>query len=440
MAKKILIVEDEVDLLDIFEGIAEDASSDVEILTASSGNKGKKVLEEQGPVDLIMCDYNMSDGNGGVVYEYSKENGDPPFLLISGGFIDDYPEFENFLNESKNHYVFKPFDEDDLIELIKKSLIYEKSTESELMTEYMRISSQNITNFREFVPDVYLKINDEKYIRAMDINDKNSQEQLSHILEKQDGPFYIQKGEFKEFLNSVWATLESKSIKTEFDYYEFNALGYNLSRTYLKMFGISNTLLENCNSVIDKIIKKQFQTSQMKDIFNAFINRKKYLPDHTLLTLMLGVKALRELTWDNGSTVEQFSLACLLHDINFENYGDAKYSKLSDILQIQDDKIKKEVLEHPAQNAKMILDLDEQANEARNIILEHHEMPAGDGFPRGLSSSNIKPLSCVFIISHFCVDYLLAHPYKMDDLKVKLKENFSSGNFKKPLSIFLELF
>ena len=102
MVKRILIVEDEIDLLDIFVGIVEDISDDYEVITASSGNKALSILKDVGSVDLIISDYNMDDGNGGILYNYSKENGDPPFILISGGFIDDYPEFQDFLKNTKN--------------------------------------------------------------------------------------------------------------------------------------------------------------------------------------------------------------------------------------------------------------------------------------------------------------------------------------------------
>ena len=52
------------------------------------------------------------------------------------------------------------------------------------------------------------------------------------------------------------------------------------------------------------------------------------------------------------------------------------------------------------------------------LILEHHEMPNGDGFPRGLSGTQISPLSCAFILSGLLAKYILHE-----------KENFTIEGF-----------
>ena len=74
------------------------------------------------------------------------------------------------------------------------------------------------------------------------------------------------------------------------------------------------------------------------------------------------------------------------------------------------------------------------------IVLQHHELPDGSGFPRGLYHHQISPLACVFIVAQDLLDFYLAnaasaHP-KADVFQAFLAERetrYSSGTFKKIL-------
>jgi len=44
------------------------------------------------------------------------------------------------------------------------------------------------------------------------------------------------------------------------------------------------------------------------------------------------------------------------------------------------------------------------------MLLQQKELPDGSGYPHGLSASQIAPLSALFIVSHYFVDYVIDHP------------------------------
>ena len=62
---KILIVDDESDIVDIVEYMIQDKFSDpIATLIASSGNEAIKILGESRDIDVCICDHNMAGGMG----------------------------------------------------------------------------------------------------------------------------------------------------------------------------------------------------------------------------------------------------------------------------------------------------------------------------------------------------------------------------------------
>jgi hypothetical protein len=77
------------------------------------------------------------------------------------------------------------------------------------------------------------------------------------------------------------------------------------------------------------------------------------------------------------------------------------------------------------------------------VIEQHHELPNGKGFPKGIDDQRISFLSSIYIISEHLVDHLRFQNYdfnKVDDICNRLKKNFSSSNFSKALSGLESLF
>lgn len=109
--KKILIVDDEVEIRDILK-LFISASYENEILEADSGNSAIEMIEEnEEDIAVCLCDYRMKNGNGGVVYQYMKEKEFPfPYIMASTDTPDVYEEFATLLEDHPlNSSLKKPF-------------------------------------------------------------------------------------------------------------------------------------------------------------------------------------------------------------------------------------------------------------------------------------------------------------------------------------------
>jgi CheY-like chemotaxis protein len=120
---KILIVEDEEMLLDLFEMLIS-GEIDCEITTATNGEEAIRILEADKTFQLIISDYKMPKVSGGELYQFNSDRQNIPFFLFSGGELEDYAELSQFKKSNlRNRFFNKPFSEKSLIAEIK--LLYE---------------------------------------------------------------------------------------------------------------------------------------------------------------------------------------------------------------------------------------------------------------------------------------------------------------------------
>lgn len=121
--KKILVVDDERDVLTYLTALLED--NGYETITAEDGKKGFDIAKAEKP-DLITLDITMPDQSGVRTYRYYKEDdalkGIPVIIITAVGDsmrsflkkLAGFPEPEGFMN--------KPIDEKELLEMISDLL------------------------------------------------------------------------------------------------------------------------------------------------------------------------------------------------------------------------------------------------------------------------------------------------------------------------------
>jgi len=100
------------------------------------------------------------------------------------------------------------------------------------------------------------------------------------------------------------------------------------------------------------------------------------------------------------------------------------------------------VKNHMRESAKYFDKLKNVSDDVRNLLINHHEKPGGDGFPRGLDSNHVTPLEALFILSvNFC-HVLIESQLNFDKVKLWLEEEekiWSKGNYKRSYQIILKL-
>ncbi len=121
-AKKILIVDDDVDVLEVLQRTLEKAGY---VIAVCENGKDAKNYVEENPIDLILCDIIMPEADGlEVLLDIRKRFPSVPFIAMSGGGNysknTDFLEIARILGAAES--IRKPFESGELLKLIGRNL------------------------------------------------------------------------------------------------------------------------------------------------------------------------------------------------------------------------------------------------------------------------------------------------------------------------------
>lgn len=126
MAKKILIVEDEPDMITYLSTLLEDHG--YETISAMDGEEGLRKVKDEKP-DLVSLDLLMPNKTGIGMFRELRRNQDTvsiPVVIVTGFGTDDAPriDFKKWMHERSikppEAYIEKPVDKDVFLDSVKR--------------------------------------------------------------------------------------------------------------------------------------------------------------------------------------------------------------------------------------------------------------------------------------------------------------------------------
>lgn len=116
MAVKVLLIDDEVDLLELLVEFFE--MEGFEVLQSLTGEGALKHIEEHSDIAAIVSDQNLDDMTGNDILNKLKEGGDyPPFFFSTGSV--DYSE-QDAIADGATGLFSKPFDLETVVNRVKE--------------------------------------------------------------------------------------------------------------------------------------------------------------------------------------------------------------------------------------------------------------------------------------------------------------------------------
>lgn len=439
----ILIADDEPLILQLLE-IMISSELEVEITTANNGEEAIQFLKER-EFSLILSDYRMPKVSGDGVYLFNKGYKNLPFILFSGGDVKEYPGMEDFFESNpKNHNLIKPADDEVIISAIK-NILHDIESDEDIIDQFRlekglkKVKPYFLTKLSKSNFNLFMKLGDGKFLQVASKENKDMKSVIDHYLTKENQLpyFYLSTNDYEAFIKEAESTLQSFKEeskegpnKTEVT---FTALdfAFSVAQDHLEALGITKVHEEFINSSLDRICSDLKSDKEIFGTLKEMLKNDDYLSEHSILNIYFSSYLLTKLNWATDQTLKQMIFASFYHDIEI---SDQELAKVKFISEIKDSKVQKLVKEHGQRAAKLLDKLPGMNSDAHKIILDHHERPDGKGFPLGLSATNIPPLSCVFILSHEIVDFLIENQFKTQSLATKIQEmesTWDTGNFKR---------
>lgn len=451
---KFLVIDDSEDALEVIELFIEGEFNN-EIVTTTSGNKAIEILKEDPHYAIIVSDYNMPEGTGEILYQYLLDQKiDTPFILLCGEEIQsmkDLPVFKPLTNQSSESFIEKPFKKNDLTNLIKTKLKYwdENKTEKFISPiEYKKINIDKFFKFNLGNKKVFIRLGNEKFLKI--IEEKESFDSSKDILEKYARKgikhLYLLSKDYEGFLGEInnnlikALTTEPKNVSEALNN-QYNAIE-NIHEGLLSL-GISETTISLANAAIDTTIKLLKKSPNLAFLINQMIQNKNFVYDLAMLNSYIATSIARQTEWATESSYQKLAKAAFIQDISLDN---PDWAKIMDLDSEGFKKLSKEdqqlFVDHPTRSVALLDETNDFSGDCRTIILEHHELPDGNGFPGKLTSQKISPLSCIMIISnHFSYSLLINGQSKenIEKTKKEIENRFNKGNFKRPFQGFLKM-
>lgn len=128
MGKKILVIDDEPDMVTYLSTLLED--NGYEVIIASDGEEGLEKVKAEKP-DLISLDLLMPNKTGIKMYRELRKDpeiGSTPVVMVTGFGKDDVPsmDFKKWIHERSikgpEAYIEKPVQPEVLLSAVKKAI------------------------------------------------------------------------------------------------------------------------------------------------------------------------------------------------------------------------------------------------------------------------------------------------------------------------------
>lgn len=168
---KILVIDDEVDVLEMLASLLKEFIDSCEVFTANSGNRGLDLAETELP-DTILLDISMPEIDGFQVCEDLKKNAktrDIPVIILTGLNTDSKSKIRA-LEIGADTFLSKPIKEGELVAHVKAMLRIKRAEdelkkEKELLnflvqqrTEELNKAKMRYQRLYDFAPDIFFSV------------------------------------------------------------------------------------------------------------------------------------------------------------------------------------------------------------------------------------------------------------------------------------------
>lgn len=440
----ILVIDDEIEITEII-GLLIGSCYSADFTLSHTGKSALTLIAETKIVfDLIICDFNMPNGNGKSVFDYLRQNNiNTPFILLTSDAWDEHPEFNN---QPNTFYVQKPFDEDILISVVRKSLealITQEST-------YIGISLATLLKIQKITAPLYVKINESKFVKVINEGNLFDDSEYTKYHQKNISSLYVVKDDFngliQDFKTKVLGELFFNSYKNDSqEEFQITASVNEIINSSVISFGFSDQTVGLAKENIKFVKTIVDKTSNLQNLLRWIENNEyKYELTHSMLICFLSSAIAEKFKFQHPYACENIALAAFFHDISLEAYQIENEPKFREALRqgIPINKSDVDIIrQHPTKSIEMLANWNLCPNEVIAIIANHCERPDGRGFPKGIKASEFDEMSACFVFCEDLINFFLSSrsKSKVNEFLIKNEALYSAPPFKNFAEIIREL-
>lgn len=418
-------------------------------LVEETGSMGlMELMTVDGPFSFVIISIDHKNITVADHYENIVETlGQRPFIFVgSPNAIKSFITSEILQKPFTNFIIETPLIPNDLKKAVSASIEWVKKEEfEESILEFSRdeLHKMRIRNFYLFeqMPyDVYVELTPTQFGKVISKNKPYTHQVIQNYSRKNVKYLHLKKDEHLKFLDTSIKNLlkiYSAKLKDKKKYIFLHLKTIFFIHQFIKALSVSDDIVKLTHHFIESVHELVNPHESMSELLDQVTeNENMTFAEHALGTAYVCESILYHMGWSAGMSRDKLMLAAILQDIGLSNDEMIKIRSLNDpILKLFTEEEQLDFTNHPMKAAQ-IATFFNGFSDVDFILSEQHEHPTGDGFPKGLNSSGLTTISCIFILSSNFVTRMAGakkSPTMYKEIIGSMKRVYNTGNFKEPL-------
>lgn len=349
-------------------------------------------------------------------------------------------------NQQTNALVETPLVLDEFKKAVNLAIDWVKKEEfEESISEFSRddLHPMRLRNFYLFeqVPyDVYIELTATKFGKVISKEKFYSHQIIQNYSRKNIKYLYLRKDEHLKFLDTSIKNLlkiYDAKLSERKKYLVLHLKSAFFLHQFIKAASVSDEVNKLAHHFIESVSALVRSTENISELLDSISDSANVtFAEQSVATAYVCEKILLNMGWTADMTRGKLILAALLQDISLNNDDLIKIRSINDPnLKMFSEEEQEDFKNHP-QKAAHLSTYFNGFSDVDFILMEQHEHPTGDGFPKGLNSSGLTTISCIFILASNFVSRMAQtqkSPTQHRDILVSMKRVYNTGNFKDPL-------
>ncbi len=276
--------------------------------------------------------------------------------------------------------------------------------------ELMSISINEFEGTSKIPFDLYVKLDDDKFLLVVRAGTEASVMALSDFAKQHLKEVWVKKIEYRKHvsksISNASTVLMNRSDLAPAGQASILSHATNSVFSEIEKLGFSRETYLHAKNITGSIVKMVDQKPELSQIIAGLGLSSDRLVDHSVAVSVISVMIGRVLNWQKDATIEKLGLGGMLHDIGKKELSKELLTKPR-IDWSHDEMTEYET--HPHRGMQILQTLDLIPDDVISIVYEHHENTFGQGFPRKLREVRMNPLAKVVSLANAFVNLTLAN-------------------------------
>jgi len=447
LRKKILLIEDDMQLGSQFQGALQALGHDVFLEGDGGVAQGRLDVE---PFDLVITEIRLPSVRGIEILHSLKGKSNTPVILM--GMPADVKSEQEALELGASAFLQKPVDPNVLsakaIEILKANDPFMMEPGQLLDPEYCRVRLEDLFTSEVMKFAVYVRINDSKFLKIAHDATGLSQDRLVSLKTRGVEFLYLKKDDFARYVGFAAQAGQQGIQNTDIERTKRIEIAQRTAALVYENFHfneITKSDYDEAQSIIQNSITLLSSTQDAMDMLAKIGSHDNGIYSHSVGVSFCSGMICRALGWTSAITLMKVSMGGLLHDIGKKDLSKDLLEKPRIYMTDQEVKLYET---HPQRGVDTLVGLAQLGKsigaDVLQIILQHHEMSDGSGFPQKLRSAEIFPLAKVVCLANVFCNLVVKNPNSpgcspfeaLDRINNSMKDKFDASIVKALNKVF----